>query len=181
MVQLAVYADLSPGLTALGLSSPSRMTALLHIRAHPGCSQSELAEFTGLSRPSAATMVSQIEAAGFVERRAGADGRTNALFLTEAGAEAIERSHDQTAANEARIFGVLSAGERRTMRELLEKVIFEVERVRFKSIDDETDGFRVSATAEDAEAPIAQELALRGACEKAAARLLKQVLRAVFR
>ena len=130
MVQLAVYADLSPRLTGLGLSSPSRMTALLHIRAHPGCSQSELAEFTGLSRPSAATMVGQIEAAGFVKRRPGADGRTNALFLTEAGAAAIDRSHEQTAANEARIFGTLTAGERETLRQLLEKVIFEVERVR---------------------------------------------------
>ena len=58
MVQLAVYADLTPRLNALGLTSPSRMTALFHIRANPGCSQSELAEFTGLSRASAVTSTS---------------------------------------------------------------------------------------------------------------------------
>ena len=84
MMQLAIYADLTPRFAALGLTSPSRMTALLHIKAHPGCSQSELAQFTGLSRTSAMTMVEQLERAGFVERRAGANARTNALMLTDA-------------------------------------------------------------------------------------------------
>jgi hypothetical protein len=58
---------------------------------------------------------------------------------------------------------------------------FEVERVRFKHLDRETDGFRVDATAEDAEAATAEDLALRAACERAAGRLLKQVLQATFR
>src|SRR3982750_3041556 len=70
MVQLAIYADLTPRLNNLGLTSPSRMTALLPIRANPGCSQSELAEYTGLSRASAVTMVDQLQATGLVERRA---------------------------------------------------------------------------------------------------------------
>lgn len=58
---------------------------------------------------------------------------------------------------------------------------FEVERVRFRTIDDEAGGFRATATAEDPEASVAADQAVRGACERAAARLLKQVLRAVFR
>lgn len=58
---------------------------------------------------------------------------------------------------------------------------FEAERVRFRTIDHTTDGYRVTAAAEEPEPDAAEEEALRGACEKAAARLLKQVLQAVFR
>jgi len=127
MVQLAIYADLTPRLNALGLTSPSRMTALFHIRAKPGSSQSELAEYTGLSRASAVTMVDQLEIAGLVERRAGANARTNALFITEAGENAVGKSSEQTRVNEELIFGSLSAEERGTLRALLEKVISNIE------------------------------------------------------
>lgn len=132
MVQLAVYADLTPRLNALGLTSPSRMTALFHIRAKPGCSQSELAEFTGLSRASAVTMVDQLERTGLVERRAGADARTNALFITPAGENAVARAAEQTRINEELIFGTLSADERTTLLGLLEKVIAHIEKARLE-------------------------------------------------
>jgi DNA-binding MarR family transcriptional regulator len=130
MVQLAIYADLTPRLNELGLTSPSRMTALFHIRANPGCSQSELAEFTGLSRASAVTMVDQLEKSGLVERRAGADARTNALFIMTAGEEAVAKAADQTRINEELIFGTLSASERGILLHLLEKVIAHVEEKR---------------------------------------------------
>jgi DNA-binding MarR family transcriptional regulator len=130
MVQLAVYADLTPRLNALGLTSPSRMTALFHIRANPGSSQSELAEFTGLSRASAVTMVDQLEQTGLVERRSGADARTNALFITPGGEEAVARATEETRINEELIFGTLSTEERTTLLRLLEKVIAHVEAVR---------------------------------------------------
>jgi DNA-binding MarR family transcriptional regulator len=130
LVQLAVAADLVPRLNLLGLTSPSRMTALFHIRANPGCSQSELAIYTGLSRVSAVTMVDQLEATGLVERRAGTNARTNALFITEAGEDAVARSAEQTLINEDRIFGILSPAERDTLRQLLEKVIANVESLR---------------------------------------------------
>ena len=59
-------------------------------RAFSHSSQSRLqperaCRITGLSRASAVTMVDQLEATGLVERRAGADARTNALFITGAG------------------------------------------------------------------------------------------------
>jgi DNA-binding MarR family transcriptional regulator len=130
LVQLAVFADLTPRLNALGLTSPSRMTALFHIRANPGCSQSELAIFTGLSRASAVTMVDQLEATGLVKRRAGTNARTNALFITEAGESAVARSAEQTRINEDLIFGILSPAERTKLRQLLEKVIANVETLR---------------------------------------------------
>jgi DNA-binding MarR family transcriptional regulator len=130
MLQLAIYADLSPRFTRIGLTSPSRMTALLHINAHAGCSQSELAQFTGLSRTSAATMVEQLEQAGFVERRAGANARTNALFLTDAGRAAMEQAIGESAINEEQIFGIFSPEERGALLQLLERAIFHVEAMR---------------------------------------------------
>jgi DNA-binding MarR family transcriptional regulator len=130
LVQVAVFADLTPRLNALGLTSPSRLTGLSHIRATPGCSQSELAEYTGLSRASAVTMVDQLEATGLVERRAGMDARTNALFITPAGEEAVAQAYGQTEVNEELIFGVLSSAERSALAQLLEKVIANVELMR---------------------------------------------------
>jgi DNA-binding MarR family transcriptional regulator len=130
MLQLAIYADLSPRLTELGLTSPSRMTALLHINAHSGCSQSELAQFTGLSRTGAATMVEQLEQAGFVERKAGANARTNALFLTRPGRAAMEQAVRESAINEELIFGIFSPEERATLRDLLDRAIHHVEAKR---------------------------------------------------
>lgn len=127
MVQLAIYADLIPRLSELGLTSPNRMTALLHVQANPGCSQSELAEFTGLSRASTMTMVDQLEQAGLVDRQAGPDARTNALFLTDAGRAAAERAVEQTSVNEDLIFASLSEGERQQLGDLLEKVIIHVD------------------------------------------------------
>ncbi|NWG53079.1 MAG: winged helix-turn-helix transcriptional regulator [Hydrogenophilaceae bacterium] len=130
MVYLALYADLTRRLSALGLTSPSRLTALRHIAARPGCSQSELAELTGLSRVSAMTMVDQLEQAQFVERRAGANARTNALYLTDRGRAVIENANEQTAINDELIFGVLSREERRSLLRTLEKVIHHVEEAR---------------------------------------------------
>jgi DNA-binding MarR family transcriptional regulator len=130
MVQVAVFADLTPRLNALGLTSPSRMTGLFHIRANPGCSQSELAEYTGLSRASAVTMVDQLEANGLVERRAGTDARTNALFITPGGEAAVAEAAEQTRINEELIFGILPADERGALARLLEKVIANVECMR---------------------------------------------------
>lgn len=130
MLQLAIYADLTPRLTRLGLTSPSRMTALLHINARSGCSQSDLAQSTGLSRTGAATMVEQLEQAGFVERRAGANARTNALYLTEAGRAAMEQAVEQSHVNEELIFGIFSPDERQALMRLLERAIHHVEAMR---------------------------------------------------
>jgi DNA-binding MarR family transcriptional regulator len=131
-VYLAAYADLTKRMERLGLSSPSRIPALFHISAHPGCSQSALARFTGLSRASAMTMTNQLEGAGLIERR-DANGRTNALYLTERGKAVLEEIVEETAANEQLIFGSLTKEEREAIKAALEKVILHVEARRGRS------------------------------------------------
>ena len=123
LVQIAVYADLVPRLAKLGLTSPSRLTALNHISANPGCNQTDLATFTGLSRASVKTMVDQLEHAGLVVRLASEDARMNALQLTAHGRLSLVSAREQTAVNEDRIFGGLSLTERATLIQLLEKII----------------------------------------------------------
>lgn len=124
MVQTAVYADLVPRYAPLGLTSPSRGTALNHIVVNPGCNQMELGTFTGVSRASTMTMVNQLEAAGLVERRSEqGDARTNKLFVTERGNKAIFEAHKANAVNEELIFGCLSEPEKAQLGQLLEKII----------------------------------------------------------
>ena len=94
MVQTAVYADLVPRYVPLGLTSPSRATALNHIAANPGCNQTELGTYTGVSRASTMTMVNQLEEAGLIERRSEAgDARMNSLFVTQRGEDVIAAGH----------------------------------------------------------------------------------------
>lgn len=57
----------------------------------------------------------------------------------------------------------------------------EADRVRFRTIDATTDGFRVKVTAEEPDADVAADTALDAVCQRAAARVLAQVLREVFR
>ncbi|MGH6617805.1 MarR family winged helix-turn-helix transcriptional regulator [Sphingomonas sp.] len=123
MVQIAVYSHLAPELAELGLTSPSRLTALNHINANPGCNQSDLATFTGLSRASVKTMIDQLEHAGLVDRLGSEDARMNALHLTGQGRVALASALERTAINEEKIFGELSPAEQATLKQLLEKVI----------------------------------------------------------
>lgn len=57
----------------------------------------------------------------------------------------------------------------------------EVDRVRFRHLDRTEEGFQAVASTEHADAPVAREEALRSATERAAARVLKSVLKVVFR
>jgi DNA-binding MarR family transcriptional regulator len=129
MVQLGAHADLAPRMEKLGLTSPSRIPALLHISANPGCSQSSLAEFTGLSRASAMIMASQLEKAKLIDRKS-ADARTNALYLTPRGEAVLEKVIAETALNEELIFGCLNKEEREFLLRTLEKIIGHIERTR---------------------------------------------------
>ena len=133
MVQIAIFADLTPRMNALGLTSPSRLTALVHIAARPGCSQSDLAVHTGLSRASAMTMTDQLEGAGIIERRGGKDARTHGLHITAAGSEVLSAALEQSAQNEERFFGILNDEERALLASLLERVITRADALREKS------------------------------------------------
>jgi DNA-binding MarR family transcriptional regulator len=59
------------------------LLVLLYLAEHDGCTQGELAAFTGLSRSGLAAMVQRLEAAGYAERRPDpADKRVRLVHLT---------------------------------------------------------------------------------------------------
>lgn len=135
MLQLAIFADLTPKFEKLGLTHPSRMTALGHIAANPGCSQSNLATFVGLSRASVMNIVNQLDFAGFVERRPGENGRTNALFLTPKGRDALNIAHRIAQENEHSFFDVLNKEEKQIFGNMLNNILRHIENINKKKLN----------------------------------------------
>ncbi|KAB8314912.1 winged helix-turn-helix transcriptional regulator [Tolypothrix campylonemoides VB511288] len=97
--------------------------ALVTLGAEPGLSINALRQILNLSHPGTVRLIDRLEAQGLVERRAGADGRTVALFLTDAGYErrktilSDRRQQLQIAVNS------LTPNERKQLTKLLEKML----------------------------------------------------------
>jgi hypothetical protein len=68
-------------------------------------------------------LLDRLEDSGYVRRAAGADGRSTAVVLTEAGREAAARVSAARAAVLERSLGVLTPAERATLGELAGKVL----------------------------------------------------------
>ncbi|MDR6707358.1 MULTISPECIES: MarR family winged helix-turn-helix transcriptional regulator [unclassified Novosphingobium] len=80
-------------LDAFGMT-PARVTALLVIAAHTGCTQTALGEALSINRASAMKMVNALETLGLVSREPAADPRAHALTLTAAGGKALDAMLD---------------------------------------------------------------------------------------
>lgn len=97
--------------------------ALVTLGVEPGLSINQLRQILNLSHPGTVRLVDRLASEGLVERRSGADGRTLALFLTEAGHErrkailAERRQQLQLALN------ALTPNERKQLTKLLEKML----------------------------------------------------------
>ncbi|MBD2055892.1 MarR family transcriptional regulator [Oculatella sp. FACHB-28] len=97
--------------------------ALVTLGVEPGLSINALRQILDLSHPGTVRLIDRLEAQGLVERRAGVDGRTLALFLTDAGHErrktilAERRKPLQAAVNS------LTADESAQLTQLLEKML----------------------------------------------------------
>jgi len=97
--------------------------ALVTLGADSGLSINALRQILNLSHPGTVRLIDRLESQGLVERRAGADGRTLALFLTDAGSErrrAIlteRRQQLQLAVNS------LTLNDRKQLTSLLEKML----------------------------------------------------------
>lgn len=61
--------------------------ALVTLGVEPGISIKSLRQILNLSHPGTVRLIDRLESQDLVERRAGTDGRTLALFLTDAGHE----------------------------------------------------------------------------------------------
>ena len=119
LAQQAVFRDFAASVQGL---SPGRVGLLIFIDANPGVTQSRLAEAAELDRSTMVGVLDQLEARGLIERRRGADRRTNGLWLTRAGRTLLARALRGIVRHEQRIATRLSAAERRQLLALLGKI-----------------------------------------------------------
>ena len=119
LAQQAVFRDFAESVHGL---SPGRVGLLITIDANPGLTQSRLAEFASRDRSTMVGVLDQLEARGLMERRRGADRRSNGLWLTRAGRTLLASALREVARHERRISSHLSVAERRELLRLLAKI-----------------------------------------------------------
>jgi len=117
--QQAVFRDFASSIPEL---SPGRVGILLLLEANPGVTQGRLAQAVSLERSTMVGVVDVLESRGLIERRRGADRRTNGLWLTEAGRELVARLKRRIQLHERRVAARLSVQERAQLLALLEKL-----------------------------------------------------------
>jgi DNA-binding MarR family transcriptional regulator len=96
---------------------------LVHLRAHPGGSVSDLERVIHLTQTGTGRLVDRLVTAGLVERRAGRDGRTHALWLTRAGDTAAGLVLERRAEAVAPLLAPLTAAERADLERLLARIV----------------------------------------------------------
>ncbi|MGI8607215.1 MAG: MarR family winged helix-turn-helix transcriptional regulator [Gaiellaceae bacterium] len=104
----------------LGGAAPA---ALVHLDAYPGEPVEALRRVLRLSQPGTVRLLDRLGVHELVERRAGRDGRTRALFLTPRGREAVQRILARRAASLNGVLESLTRTEQAQLRPLLEKLV----------------------------------------------------------
>ena len=117
--QQAVFRDFASSIPEL---SPGRVGILLLLEANPGITQGRLAQAVSLKRSTMVGVVDVLEGRGLIERRRGADRRTNGLWLTDPGRELVARLKRRIQLHERRVAARLSPQERAQLLALLEKL-----------------------------------------------------------
>jgi MarR family transcriptional regulator, negative regulator of the multidrug operon emrRAB len=120
---LSLVDSLNPLLETSAGAGGETPAALVSLGADPGISINQLRQILKLSHPGTVRLIDRLESQGLVERRAGSDGRTLALFLTQTGEKrraAIlkERRKPLQAAIDS-----LTVNDRQQLSRLLEKML----------------------------------------------------------
>jgi DNA-binding MarR family transcriptional regulator len=119
-IAVAVAAEVQEG---TGLM-PLEFGMMIHLHDTPGLDQNTLAERMALDRTSTSALVYRLEQQGLIERAVnGADRRARVLRLTPAGKALHDRQRPKAAAAQDRILSVLTAAERRSLIDMLVRVI----------------------------------------------------------
>ena len=119
VAQQSVFRDFAASVPGL---SPGRVGMLLLIEANPGVTQSRLAHAVSRDRSTMVGVLDQLEAKRLIERRRGADRRTNGVWLTRTGRAVLGRAKRAIAIHERRVATRLSSAERVQLLELLARI-----------------------------------------------------------
>jgi DNA-binding MarR family transcriptional regulator len=121
LAQLTVFRDFERTVGDMGVS-PGRVGVLVLVNGNPGITQSRLAEAVGLDRSTLVPVLDDLERRGLVERRRGADRRTNGLWLTLSGKRLLASVKRRILAHERRLMSGMSERERDQLVALLKKL-----------------------------------------------------------
>jgi DNA-binding MarR family transcriptional regulator len=103
--------------------TPPRFTALVIVGANPGIGQSTLGQVLGIARSGAMMLTDWMQERGLVERRRHPrDGRAWGVHLTARGERLVAAMKRRVAAEDRKRAAVLTAGERRELLRLLNKL-----------------------------------------------------------
>ena len=119
LAQQAVFRDFGKSVSDI---PPGRVGILLLIDANPGVTQSRLAHAVGLDRSTMVGVLHALEARALLERRRGADRRTNGLWLTAGGRKLVASLKRRIRIHERRVAARLMVEEREQLLALLEKL-----------------------------------------------------------
>lgn len=94
------------------------------LKAHPGLSQTELADLMGIERMTAGVQVERCIRQGLVRReRSGTDRRKYHLYVTPKGLTHLKRMQSLIPLHEQYLFGRISRRERAVLHRLLRKLL----------------------------------------------------------
>lgn len=118
--QISIYEDFDRTMAGTGITPPL-FAALVIIGANPGLKQTVLGQIMGIARSGAMAKIDRLEAMGFVERRRPpGDRRSNEIFLTDAGAQALDRLKVLVTGHDRRISRRLSERQKTSLFALLD-------------------------------------------------------------
>ena len=103
---------------------PLEFAVLIHLHDEPGMDQNTLAERMALDRTSTGALVYRLEQQGLVERHVnGRDRRARELRLAPRGLALHNKQRPKARASQERMLEVLSPAERRSLVDMMERVI----------------------------------------------------------
>lgn len=118
----AVYRHFAETFADLDLTQ-KQVSALWLVSEFPGLSQIELGGRLRMDRATTMTIVNRLQDRAFMRReRSAADGRKQALYLTDAGAAALEAAKACVAAHESWLKARFSGAEIEKLVELLARI-----------------------------------------------------------
>jgi DNA-binding MarR family transcriptional regulator len=102
---------------------PRDFGVMTMVDAHPGMSQQQLHEQTGIDPSSMVAVIDDLQARGLAERRSDPeDRRARAIFLTDEGQRTLQRSRKVAAKLQREMFSGLTEQELSTLHTLLRKL-----------------------------------------------------------
>jgi DNA-binding MarR family transcriptional regulator len=102
---------------------PKHFGVMTMVAAHPGMSQQQLHEKTGIDPSSMVAVIDELEARGIAERRPDpGDRRARTIFLTEQGTATLLRIRKLAGQLQRELFAPLSTEERHALHALLRKL-----------------------------------------------------------